>query len=680
MSGLETNDQVVYSKDKKVVQRALILSCGALAHDASERLQQQFVRTGSPLEAVAILPLKEKESPADITAALRQISQTSVKEKLARQGWQVDRLDEIALYAILDLGDASADCDPGRLVEEAANLAEQNLGAMTAALCLALLPTGAEDERSRLLALLAARASFTRGVLALGLTNEMGLCLPDADALVTQAAHILHTLTMTPLRDGPEWLSERQAPGRQDWATVASAGLAVWEWSPEWELKELARLWLRQILAAWLEDAPEEPATGAANRWLAAEELETDKLARRLSAGREQLLALPPPAYPQPWHLPRRYQPLCLLAEEIPEKLARELALAQAAVARQASASLQALAAQALDETPVGGIARLEKLLGQIRSRLSAWQERLLEQHERALEENEAWTAGFGPLASEMEAQLAGWPQPVWGDWLRLLAKPWRWPGLAWRYYQMGLLARQLAQAHNERRQWRWRCLTLDAADAVYRQIDEAATKIEEQAEEMGEMLRYIGAKVIGETGDCPPSLAGRPDYIAQRLARLADQPSLEAVWAAQLIGGLGRQLSALDDAFVDTLLAQGQRRLAGKGSFSAVAALSLLYPTDEALQSWWKQLWESAAPLWRYDQTEQGESGGAQAAGVALIGGADALRLQRLLNQTDSPEIRWLATADSNLTVLRLRQGRERVNGDKEIGRQEDKEIGRYG
>jgi hypothetical protein len=638
----------------RLFQRALVLTCGALAHQAGARFGEKLIEAEGPHEGIAVLPVSGTEVVPAVAGALRQVSQVSVKESLAQRGWQMDRLEEVALYLMVDLNDGREKVDPAGLVELISGVAQQHFGLSVATLGVALLPESREEERSSLAALVTNRTVFDRGLLVLGMTNTMGLCLPDAGALAEQAAHILQALTITPLRDAPEWLAEQQGPGWEALSIVASAGVAVWPWSPAEELDALQRHWLKGVIEAWLAHAPEEKVGVSSEKWLATAALERDQLVRRLSDGREQRLLKPLAAHPQPWRVHETYRSVCLLPEQLPEQICDELAAAQKAIVAEASALLQSRAEEMLAEAPAGGLARLRVFLRHLDLFFSERQERMDIQSETMLERQQAVAGGHRRLAIELERYLSRWPKPGPANWLHILIRPWRWLRLAWQYHQMRSLAAQLVQLENEWRQWQWQHRVAAAAESVYGSFIKQVAGIEAQAEEVVAMLRSMRGSIVDSL---PGPLRGRPEYVSQRLANLVEKPELEAVWAAHMMGGLGRQLTALDDSRLEWLSEQGRHRLAEKGSFSALEALRLIYPDEEALRTWWNLLWEGASPLWRCDEYRQGECIPTGRTGLTLVYGLDALRLQQLLIWVDSPHVRWLVGPDPELLVLRLKQ-----------------------
>ena len=92
------------------------------------------------------------------------------------------------------------------------------------------------------------------------------------------------------------------------------------------------------------------------------------------------------------------------------------------------------------------------------------------------------------------------------------------------------------------------------------------------------------------------------------------------------------------------------------------MATLAALYPNEDSLKEWQRDLWEMAAPLWR--QSER-EPGAAEQNSLTLIYGADALQLQQALAWFDGPNIGWLTGSDSDISVLRL----EAVTGEGDAG-----------
>lgn len=643
-------NNTLHGQEVRPFQRALVLTCGALATEVGHHFSQQLVKATSPQEGIAVKQITTLEEAASVRAALREISQVTNKAVLAKRGWQMDRLDELALYLIVDLDDPAVNMDFPSLVTAVGDIARQELGVSVATLCLALAPTASEDDDPKLAQIAGGHELFARGVFVLGMTNGLGLCLPDAAMLARQAAAILYALATTTLRDAPEWLADQRDASVNGGPPVSSVGMTVWPWSQTAELDQLERQWLALVLKAWLANDPAEETVAIGERWLLAAALEPDQLARRLSNGAERRLLMPAPAVPQPWRLPAVYLPLCTLSAELPWAVTEALDTRTKTAAQTIGVDMQTLVKELLREMPAGGLARVRALLGHLEARLDEKQELVGAQIEQLAERRQAVATRHNLLANELKQAVAQWPPSTVRGWLHVWLRPWHWFHLGWLYHQMNQLARQLTQLENEWRQWQWQYLTATQIEFVYQQLANRVRQLDGQAEEVVDMLRYMQAHVTNG----PPDEA---DYLGQRLAQLVDGPELEAIWAAQAIGGLEGQLTALDDSVVSDLAAKGRRRLATKGDFSTVNALRWRYPTTEAIKNWWRESWEGAAPLWRHCERQPGDTGQNELSGLTLVYGADALRLQETLPWLDAPNIRWLVGPDSDLVIMRTKE-----------------------
>jgi hypothetical protein len=146
-----------------------------------------------------------------------------------------------------------------------------------------------------------------------------------------------------------------------------------------------------------------------------------------------------------------------------------------------------------------------------------------------------------------------------------------------------------------------------------------------------------------------------------------------EAEAAAEAVGGLGRQLWALDDALLEPLRQFGAERLAGVRQQTAVDALYAIFKDAAELRQWWHELWETATPLWRYDEAQLPETARAYSVELAGVCGAGVPMLSETSDATLSPEsaamtevahpaslrTRWMESNDrKRITLLRLRSG----------------------
>jgi ribonuclease HI len=149
--------------------------------------------------------------------------------------------------------------------------------------------------------------AFPRGVAALGLANEAGLHLPDANALATAVAHLLPAIISTPLRDGLDWSGSL---GDAD-GMIISLGLAAWRWSPAGIQEKLAYRWMEAVLQQWrANETGPDAADQTAQAWLEQRPLLPEALVTQLWE-RLPVAAAPEWSYPQPWALAHLVESLC---------------------------------------------------------------------------------------------------------------------------------------------------------------------------------------------------------------------------------------------------------------------------------------------------------------------------------------------------------------------------------
>lgn len=630
----------------QAVQRTLVLTHGPIAKEVGQRLPRQL----GPVTAVVAV----RDLPADISTmsrddlleGLRAISQITLRDELLRHGWTLDRLDEVALFLVLEMGEHLPPDLPAGACALLAELADQQFGVSITPLILALAPEPVLGAAQRQLAdLVAATPPTTRGIVVMGSINELGLCLPTDNDLIQAATTLVHVLITTPLRDAPEWLAVNYLA---EGPLLQSAGLATWEWSPLWEQTLLARYWVQQLLAAWLAPAGKSESAPA---WLDEQQLLPEQLARqpgrRSQPDRHDRL----PQHPQPWRLHTLYRPLCQVSG-VPKPPPNDHQLSAAAQA------LQATARHRLDSDPVGGLAALEQFLEELRHALAELQERLAARGLVQAERETALAHRQAQLTERLTAGLAQWPEASPATWVTLLLRPWRWPRLAVHYQQLERLAQQLQQVRLERVAWQKQLAQDEASDALYTALAGEVGQWQRRAEELRQMLLSLQRILATEATHWPPTLVNPETYLSQRYAQLVDSPVQEAAWAAQYIGGLGEQLSRPDDGFLEPLRLAGRDRLAAMGPFRAVDTLALLYAQPEELAAWWQQQWAMAAPLWRFDEVAQGDRQHRQAGTYQVVCGQDAPLLETVLHLPAGPNIRYLPSATTDLTFVHLRAG----------------------
>ena len=630
----------------QAVQRTLVLTHGPIANEVGQQLPRQL----GPVTAVVAV----RDLPVDVSAvnrddlreALRAISRITLRDELLRHGWTLDRLDEVALFLVLEMGEHLPPELPAGACALLAELADQQFGVSIAPLILALAPEPALGAAQRQLAdLVAATPPTARGIIVMGSINELGLCLPTDNDLIQAATALLHILITTPLRDAPEWLATNYLA---EGPLLQSAGLARWEWSPLWEQTLLAGYWVQQVLATWLAPAGKSESAPA---WLDEQQLLPEQLARqpgrRSQPDRHDRL----PQHPQPWRLHTLYRPLCQVSG-VPKPPSNDRQLSVAAQA------LQTTARHRLDSHPAGGLAALEQFLQELRHALAELQERLAARGLVQAERETALAHRQSQLTERLTAGLAQWPEASPATWVTLLLRPWRWPRLAARYRQLERLAQQLQQVRLERAAWQWQLAQDDASDALYTALAGEVGQWQRRADELRQMLLSLQRVLASEVTHWPAAVANPETYLPQRYAQLVDSPIQEAAWAAQYVGGLGEQLSWPDDGFLEPLRLAGRERLATMGPFGAVDTLALLYPRPEELAAWWQQQWAMAAPLWRFDEAAQGDRQRRQASTYQIVCGQDAPLLETVLDLPAGSNMRYIPAATTDLIFVQLRTG----------------------
>jgi hypothetical protein len=675
------------------MQRTVIVTCGKAADQAGQALLDLFEERDTPTEAIAILRGHDDLPEAEIESELRQVSQMNSQARLARQGWSLDRLDEVAVFLLVDLNDPSSLHLAAELVGRLGRAAEQRLGLSAGGLLLALAPNLEDPESASQLAGLTANRQrwFSRGVFGLSLVNQNGLCLGGQADLIEQCARILYLLIASPLRDAPEWLTDLNGESEGSGERIGSLGLSTWQWVPSTVREWLATRWAVSALAAWRRPEPgneSAPASHQAQKWLDDRGFEAGSLQQLVG---RHLLPQPeflPWRYPLPWRLHRHFRRLKQPVSAEPqsgatgpgeqrplaghdgtpehigpgnrhpdEEQAREIL---ARTLEKTGEALFASACQMLDEQPVAGLAWVLAFGRALAAGLEDMEDGLAGQREIRRARLAAMTARQRATAERMASLLADWPQPRLGAWLWAALRPWHWLGLARRYWQIEKTGRTLVWQAAEIQSWQREERVSAAVSHACLSFGERVRQLALQVEEIDDMLASLQRKIDGGPAKGALEPAADADVVEVLYWHLVEGPDLEAERAAEAIGGLGRQVLELDDAILEGLLAAGWQRFADLVSLTAVDVLALLYPVPGELEAWWERAWEAAAPMWRYDEAQVPEAVRAQGSTLTLVYGGGVARLSERLGLPATPERRWLPAtvpeADwEQLAVLRL-------------------------
>lgn len=687
------------------IQRTLVLTSGELGKLVAAAFDDTLTAVPCPAIAITHLDTPNVDTALPIIKEqLTHISHTTIRQQLAALGWQLSHSGEIALIV---LGDTQANLEP--LIQATQRLIQTGFGSSVTTLrfTFAAVPSQANRPQRALTA-----DPTSRGHYLLSPFNQLGLQLPP-ETIAPHIAQMLHQLITTPLRTAPEQLQEQTSylqPG------YAAMGVASWCWSADESKQQLVERWLTAVLQAWQqprESTSNGSKTGSvspessqstdpvsyqawASAWLTQQAIAPDQLAPQLA-----LLASPvaTPAWhvPQPWELPnwvRQQQQLAAVlqtpqadavqqaieaiepeetlatAENVTRVATRATRLSTGEFQQTLTATCQAL----LDEQPVGGLALVNYLLQMVSAQLAQLTQQTADQ-----QDNQADTAAqhhdhLTTLLAQMEELLTPWPGMTPLAWLKPLLQPWRWPKLAWHYWQLHALGQQVVQLLQQQAQLEWEQVTTAVLHHLYTTFQHTTRHLSSQAEELADMLtalqpcaeapspipsRWEGDQIPPPLGEARWGFFDEADLITTLHNQLIESPLVEATLAAEAIGGLGQQLCFPDDVILDRLRQLGEERLAAIDEKTAVDLLLLHHPTADSLHTWWESQYEDAAPLWHYDEANCSDLVRSQTSSLTLVATADALTLRDQLQLPAEANVQWLPSSDrQQITVLRLQSG----------------------
>ncbi|MBK8989886.1 MAG: hypothetical protein IPM39_28125 [Chloroflexi bacterium] len=674
------------SDEQKKVTRTLVVTWGALAEMAGQGLSQLLVNRRGPAAAVTVVQAPQEGAPDDepfnenLVAALNHISQPNISSLLAGQGWLLARPRDMQIFLVADVAAKRAGYIRA-LSQHIGDAIYRHLGLECAPTLIWLAPDNNDDAASCLEE--SAAPPFFQTILALNVLNEEGLRLSDPAALGLVAGELLWGLVATPLQACvPEWVAAHDTATLSSATPIASVGLAVWQWSPSETIPRFIRRWVQEVLSFWLA-APEESLTAPAlHAWLQAQQLDREGLTARFTAG--EPFAAPSYArlarhYPWPWQMRQHLQSLKQSYEADAARLQEQKQANNQIVGEIIRATGREFVdslTTSLDGEPVGGMVAAVVWL----SALAALCDDLYEQ---MLDDAAAYDGLDTDLAEErgeveagMRACLESWPGGYWRHWLGVGLRVWRWPTLAWRYWrlrQTGLrLAGLLAQQSVRQRQR----LAQTAVNQTLAELARLARQWQGQVAELGDMLASWQRSEADESlTEGSPTAPDAPIYTDIPLNRLRFPEALylhlfpdgrqEATWAAERLGGLGRQIGRLDETLFVGLHRLAEGRMAGVWQATAVTVLSAHLTTSADWTAWWQSAWQAATPLWRYDESRLPETARRPHDTCSWFIGAGASRLPEHLTAegavaaAELEQTSWLDSADrERLILFRLRRG----------------------
>lgn len=638
------------------IQRTLIVSLGPLASLVHGRLVPTFGEQSSLSHAIALLDVESPE--ADWSSAIHSklvgISRRGGRAELSAGGYALDRLQELALLVVVDLGGPAAVAGAQSLLTEVAGMARDGWGLDTHTSLIALAEDWAAPlAREGLRALMDVAREHGAPVISINRVNEQGFELDGVETLAGVVAAVVETLVATPLRDVLYGAGDEARSGSAG-GSLTTVGLARWLWEPEASADTLAEAWRNRVLDQWLAAVDADRAALVVQRaaaWLGAHGLLPQALTALLE---RSVAAYDVPAWPAPypWGAVEALNRLRSLSAAMAGGRAGavDLVLEDWTVwqGEQEVVLRGELAAQ-LDQEPIAGVALSGRFLKEL-AHVVFDAGGVVAHRQQELEEQMGVLDGqISGLLAEIDGIVSQWPSGGGAAWLGLLPRPWRWPGLVWEYYALHNLAGELAelvarQAMVEREQ-----VVVAAAAALYERFEAAIERTAAHLDEAADML----AAGRGNTRFALPA----PVQVDRLAAR--ESPELEAAEAAAELGGLGRLAREIDEALMTAFHELSRRRFQFLIDMPAVAALERMLADREAAATWWAALWAEATPLWLYDDAGQPEeSRGAARNGVAICA-LGVERLAALLGVGDRCDWRRLPTVDGRrIWIMRWRAG----------------------
>ena len=646
------------STTRRPIQRTLIMTLGPLARAAAEYLRPALADTTALAGVVALFDVDAShDDPASsIRERLAGISRAGSREELATNGYVMDRMNELALFAIVDATDQESTGMANAVIGLAASVAQAGWGLETRAIMIALADDWAEvTPHSALKALLETASESLVSLIPLNRVNELGLEMDSHEAYLTRAVAIVEALATTPLRDVPQWANSLQepmliAPG------LTTVGLDCWTWEPKAVRDSLAQAWQQQITGHWLASARPEQAQPAAQRatnWFASQGLLSDVLIAMLGRS-TPVYPVPSRQLPYPWRAAEAIDRLYGLSKALATGHggAVELLLHDRdewLIAQEQS--LRAELATQLDREPVAGIDLAGRFLQELATIADDSEDTAGVRRDELEQQTADLTTRLDETLGKIEAILQKWPPDAPLAWATMLLRPWRWSGLVREYWTLHNLAREAEQLVIRQAEIAREQELAAAAGALYQQLTVAFSRAACHLDEVRDMLQarhsVIGASPATE-------LSG---FITGTVAQ--DSTELVAVDVARKLGGLGRLAHDIDEGVVSGLADLARQRYAFLIDNPAVDVLPWLYEDAEDLAGWWQALWAGATPLWLYDDAGQPEASRVtNLAGITVCAnGAD--RLRQMLGLPDLPDWRWLPMNDRRrIIVMRWRTG----------------------
>lgn len=617
------------------VQRTLIVTIGELATQSGALFETLMAQRQGPVGGTAVVPLLESEPDGlsrVIAAALTRISPPDLGARLAQTGWQLDETSSVRLLLLIAVEPETGDTIL-EYVQLIAGQVYQHLG-----IDPFVLPVWLVGEASDAcpFSRLQEAVPLPLGSFVLSLCNQDGLRLPDEASLQAVAAELLWCLLTTPLLS---LLEQRQVHvSNLEGAPLLAAGIHVWTWNTNQALARFEQRWLLDVLRQWVATNVDESGQVNAFAWLQDQQLTPKQFATYALREREVALPqLPHAAWrmPWPWHIPilaetTRFE--ISIDEEATRAYAKQAQLRLFDPLHKGREALYEAARRQLNTQPVAGVAHTVAWVTDV---LTACEQQLTTavDHQDALKETaDALATARGELEGSLHTYLEDYPRTA-GQWWTYVFRPWRWPRLLLRYWQLQQRGQQLCQLLEKQARLRRQIIQEHTAYQGLIELMQMARHLGDQIAEIGQMLEYLirSQTDLQDVEEAAPeslflvTTLPVPDSI---YARLVPDPAAAATEAAAAIGGLGTQIRQLDDAILEPLRAYGRSQLAGLMQLKTAELLQILLADNSSDSSPLERGWEAAAPLWRVDAASLAEEQRLNQQTFTVLCGAEALLL----------------------------------------------------
>lgn len=617
------------------VQRSLIVTIGELATQSGVLFETMMAQRPGPVEGTAVVSLADNDLnnlSSVIPAALTRISPPDLAARLAQTGWQLDETSSVRLILLITAESETNDAIPD-LIQMIAGQVYQHLGIDPFILPLWLIGEASDAcPTSRL----EEAVPLPLGSMVLSLCNQDGLRLPDEASLSAVAAELMWCLLTTPLLP---LLEQRQVHASGlDSAPLMAAGIHVWTWDMEETAGRFEQRWLLDVLQQWLANEVDESRLLTISSWLQEQQLTPRQFATYALREREAALPqLPHAAWrmPWPWHIPvlaetTRFENS--IDEEATRAYAKQAQLRLFDPLHKGREALYEAARRQLNTQPVAGVAQTVAWVAAV---ITACEQQLTTVVDRcdALNETaDTLATTRGELEASLRTALEVYPRASAQWWFHLF-RPWRWPRLLLRYWQLQKTGQQLCQLLEKQANLRRQIIQEHAAYQAVIELIQMARHLGDQVAEIGEMLQHL----VRLQSEPPAGEEAAPDtlFLVSTLpvpesiyARLVPDPAAAAMAAAAAVGGLGAHIRQLDDAILEPLRAYGRSQLAGLAQLTAAELLQIELADNSSDSSPLKRGWEAAAPLWRVDAASLAEAQRLNQQQFIVLCGAEALLL----------------------------------------------------